>query len=662
MTDIGEFVRLPLFGPIGLVFSFLLMAVLIAAMIGALWVVRIPGPVAHSETRRGRRLGGFLMLMQAGGVILVVLGIGYSHLPVAAPKAVMLSTRSRGLETGVDPARSVWVQRWEQLAENARRSRCLDAGPLVDSACATLAASPPAEGWDPTSAAVRDHIRSVALPIITSRARAQPVLKTAGEYLDVGTPSVLPAWVVESIELASIKALNLSHNTREVRVLAKARETRVGNAWGETTKAYLRSDPTRSEQLLVEVDEVGDRAPVLLSDFYRCSAKDDSIRAVVLVEVDNKRLLALADSEIKELARVQLYSNPESPHDSVIAERLLTIESESDGPRFLQQMFDRVAIREVAGIRQPATGVSVSVPKIAAPDGTQATAERVGGSSRVAVLVEPARVSDWQHTVQALRADGFTNWREDMKNGKLTGGVEPEEMFAVRTSSGDAEVVAWMTDRGVWVGPADTLTDMPQLPQKAESSSSVFRARSLAQDAPGLYSLAGVQLPGAERYSLTEGDSLGRVTSVTRTLVSSVRFGTDSASGSPDLPLVTRVLIPRDEGGHAVATYIGVDPSSIGVVFTGPEEPPQGYDSARFLSFWTEVLRAAYDSSYSIGSGQEISTRNESSEPPFVLIDSRTMNEIRARSARAPLLTGASGLLLFSISSMVSSYLSRRRG
>ncbi|MFI0460143.1 MAG: hypothetical protein ACH254_21365, partial [Candidatus Thiodiazotropha endolucinida] len=156
--------------------------------------------------------------------ILITVGVFLIVFPVQSPVGVFLKSQSH--PSGFDPAiQSPWdsdLLQWSQDL-NAIGMASLDASPYVDEVLWGLVDVAPQDGWRRDSTDISAKISDLVL----SSLRKDPAELRRG----TSWTERLPRWLIESTEIAVVKALVLRNNVQALTIEAHPRRTPSGHAW-----------------------------------------------------------------------------------------------------------------------------------------------------------------------------------------------------------------------------------------------------------------------------------------------------------------------------------------------------------------------------------------------------------------------------------------------
>lgn len=640
-------------GWIGL--SVVLLGLLILGLLACQWRVRVPGPVTTGERSRSivPRMFGVLALLAP---VLIIFAVAYLHFPVSEPQVMVLSSRSRSIdETG----RSGWGEGWSQLLDEAESDSVMDAGGLVDRVCQAVAENPPPGGWLRGDPAVIEHLSAVVHQALLAEVRGMSAIPVDSARQAVGSVSELPAWVVESIELATLKALTQSHNVSQVLVRCEPRLTISGETWSTAAQSYLESGLTRITETRVNLQKADSRAPVLLSAFVDVGGTNPDRYAMLFFQVDPTAASALSDREWAEASTVTLYTDHQDRSGRILRVAELSRDKQIQACRV---PLPPITARATAFIVHPASGQRLAWPQ----SRVDLHDEGVQASRRpVVLLCNRGEELRWRQTLnQLLTKPPFDAWRDLMQKSMLLTLPRNADDMTITATPPLAGVVIDVRGEGLWVYDAqlrDKVAQMPQAKGLDEARKKVPQlTRSGAEGVPGLGSWDGLMLPASDRFVLPLPHDEGETASALA-ITEQFQFGRQGLFPERPARMVSSRMLQKNTSEGMIsgrATYMGLIPEAHGLLAID-DKPPASYNKERFLAFWTSVFRAVKRAPAS-EHGPLVADDSSKQVGPAVLLSAMQLSELRATAMRFPMLILAAGLAMFSGWVLASQWFSLR--
>ena len=250
--------------------------VLVFALGSTTWR-RATGPVAPAEDAmffRRTRLPWLVLILSLAGLAYpwtLFLAVAGQVFPPGERSTLLLV--GRGWVSHPDPSTGADQDfvAWKARAQTGKPGRLMDAGPVVDRVLKQLSEAPPAlllpENKEALKAKAAELVtaETARVPLDTlRRASAGDAVPAAG-----GAPSVLPAWLVESVEFAALRLLTERVNIARILVLSAGRCDETGRPAWRGFRDYLQSAEhltrTADDAVWIFNDGKGITYPELLS-------------------------------------------------------------------------------------------------------------------------------------------------------------------------------------------------------------------------------------------------------------------------------------------------------------------------------------------------------------------------------------------------------------
>jgi hypothetical protein len=578
------------------------LALLLVFAVAATWPIRVPGELTRGErSRLGRTdvLASLFAWLVRVTPLLLAVGGTLLFFPVAVPRDLFLSSRARS--TLGDDA-DEWEAKWEELVETASEEG-LDMGVVVDAVCDRLIQeAEPGEPWRPADPILRQRLRET---VRSTFAEVEPSIVRARE---VGhrIETRLPHWVVETVELAVLKAQSQRTNARRYHLLVADHRTDSGDAW-DLLIPYLQADASAAQPPSIEVIRRPEqRTPRLERVLEATESKRTGIVVRCIFSVPPQ---SMPNQTAEIQLSLQMSDGWTSPPKKV---------SLIGGRRFTL-VHQEVEYAASGPARSPQLVVQITEPPLSRP-----IPPRQAGTVKIQLRVQ--NPSLWRETWETLKTDSaFRSWREHHAERG-----QPIDQIALSDEEGEA-VVDSRTDPGsVWIYPAAVLPTSLQRPVVHPGPTRPIRAfRGAATDLPGLFSWEALPL----RPQMTVTDfraGNGSTTATRRPLRPHLSDGRNRRNDVDPSPLVTTHRHPRGEATHLALA---------------PEEQdalnPIG-EPIRAAIVWTALLNAIQRCRQ-----PEIAVdTQEIEDDPKLILESRDLQEFRATALSGNLLPLLVGLLL----------------
>ena len=221
MIPTFRWITIPYFGSSGFIIGVVLFLILLVCSICSMLPVLSGGGITKRERNRRIAFLGRCVLLSP---LLCVFAVLTFIAPLKRPIKVVLVSRSR-------PESLDSTQR-EALLDDTRKvirrvAVGLDVGSAVDSILVELTAK--GRLWRRDDLDQQSDIKVVVLRELDSMSTESHRLDT----LDISSSPSLPRWVVESVELAFLKAMTQRFNVEEITLVLFDRMTDSGRVWAE---------------------------------------------------------------------------------------------------------------------------------------------------------------------------------------------------------------------------------------------------------------------------------------------------------------------------------------------------------------------------------------------------------------------------------------------
>jgi hypothetical protein len=606
MIPTFRWITIPYFGSSGFIIGVVLFLILLVCSICSMLPVLSGGGITKRE--RNRRIA-FLGRCVLFSPLLCVFAVLTFIAPLKRPIKVVLVSRSR-------PESLDSTQR-EALLDDTRKvirrvAVGLDVGSAVDSILAELTAK--GRLWRRDDLDQQSDIKVVVLRELDSMSTESHRLDT----LDISSSPNLPRWVVESVELAFLKAMTQRFNVEEITLVLFDRITDSGRVWAEMPD-YLSNGTIRT---------VGTRVEDML---WISEARRPQIRFARLVSNSGTSL----DIELwVEIPGCASCAGPEkmsvqlSSADATLMTKDLLVSASASGK--VQKL------EFVAAVPWPPNGdlyVGTLDPPIVLPLALQQNTK----AAPIEVSVRSPKPDLWQKTISTLQGSGDGSveaWKTRMA-------ARGDDVSLFRFRYQDCSVAP---GRGivindcfsaVMVHPASMDIRNPkltstQLPQKAGD---ILRGRISFYSMPGVDSMAGVSLAPGPYFTFAPVGGLK--TACDLAYVDEYGKSLEDGSGvqnNSHYPLVQRFTL-GDRAGITLQV-IGTSPTQQKVFMAAQAGP---VDPAPFFGFWTLVLDSVRAASKP--PGQVCGAAMEFQEPanPVAVLCSADMQAIQGRGLQVPL-------------------------
>lgn len=652
-----DWLYLPGFGLAAIGMSVLILVILGLCLLASLWTVRVPGPLTRGERGSNRTTRTVIGVMALGGPILIGTAIVYLHFPICPPQVVVLSSRSRSRGEAAD---SDWTERWSQLLKSTRAASVLDAGLIVDTASRALLDHPPPGGeWRRGDPEVIEQISQAAYRAIAPEVHGAASIPARQAF--AGSPGVLPPWIVESLELAAIKALCQARNVSHVYILCEPRITAAGPTWSGAFVTYLEAGASRPKPTSIQLEQVSAHMPVVLQAFPVVIHPDGKSLAMLYFRVNPNLTKTLLDANWEEARTVVVHTSIQD-----VTGRSLTVTTLNRTSEFQACALElpAVEIDPTAWIAHPFSGQRLPWPasRSASPSGRSTVAQ-----SSITLVCKAEMQDRWRSTLaELLRQDsGFADWRQALRESLLLQIPATPDDVRVATTIPVSGVVIDTTREGVWVYDArlaDAVRSVPRPKLLEESRTKVsHRVEAGNEGVPGPYGWDGLQLPISDRYRLLLPDDDH---DIARALARSMLISSGSQGRYPEPPdrLVGAVELSSTIDGQlrtGLVTFLGLMPERHGLLSKTGGAPPDSFDRPRFLAFWTSVFRGVNDAALST-TALSTGADDSASTDPAVLLNAGQLSDLRGGAVRWPLTWCAIGLAMFGSWVLISRRLDAR--
>lgn len=649
-TSFLDWLTVPALGLSGapLALGFLLIALL--AIVASLWWTGLPGPVTRAERRSTKKSGWITTVLGLGSPFVLWMALGYLYFPLEEPVSLALSSRARVSLPADSVNGDKWLRNWSESFKEPVAGEVLDSGPLVDTVLHSLLTTPPVEGWDRNATQVVERVREDTVRAVREQCNALPQSPAIPVSHRVETE--LPAWLVESVELAVLKGVTQCRNVRQILAMVQPRDTSLGPTWGESVKNYLQADASRVEQPIAPYIVPADDPPaVFLRAVISQTTAEGELTTALLFEVNVEKVGQISDANWHEAATVRLLKADGSIQGEVdlsggLSEPPLSKEVGFQG---VSAKFGRVNLGADIQIQHPYSGQTL--PLLGEVE-SHAVRREVDSEADVEVrsvtIVTDSNRAEWGATLTALfHEPAFTSFRQRIG---ISSGDRVVPSFPENVPNSGA--VVQVVDEGVWIYDGkfvEKVRDTPLRPFHLVKPGT-YTARNIGASAgpPGISSWEGTQLGKFEGYSIVETERPS-YRAFAYPLVEKIIYGAGAKSGQFPTPLVT-VLPVKANGEEGLATFIGLNPRALGVLLDVNGQPGSQFDSALFEAFWSTTISALrlvssthVDSNVSrlTGGGRIAFTR----VPPMVLLGSRELRLIRSDALMLPYVLVGIGLI-----------------
>lgn len=654
-TDSGnsflDWLTVPALGLSGapLALGFLLIALL--AIVASLWWTGLPGPVTRAERRSTKKSGWISTVLGLGSPFVLWMALGYLYFPLEEPVSLALSSRARVSLPADSVNGDKWLRNWSESFKEPVAGEVLDSGPVVDTVLHSLLAAPPVEGWDRNATQVVERVREDTVRAVREQCNA--LRQTPAIQVSHRVETELPAWLVESVELAVLKGVTQCRNVRQILAMVQPRDTSLGPTWGESVKNYLQADASRVEQPIAPFIVPADDPPaVILRAVISQATAEGELTTALLFEVNVEKAGQISDTNWHEAATVRLIK----ADGSILGEPVDLSGGLSEPPlskeigfQGVSAKFGRVNLGADIQIQHPYSGQTLpllgEVESHAVRRGVDSEADV---EVRSVTIVTDSDRAEWGATLSALfHEPAFASLRQRIG---ISSGDRVVPSFPENVPNSGA--VVQVVDEGVWIYDGkfvEKVRDTPLRPFDLVKPGA-YSARNIgASDGPpGVSSWEGTQLGTFEGYTIVETER-SRYRAFVYPLPEEIRWGA-SAKGAQFPTPFAKALPFQENGEEGLATFIGLNPRTLGVLLDVNGQPGSQFDSALFEAFWSTTISALrlvsstrVDSNVSrlTGGGRIAFTR----VPPMVLLGSRELRLIRSDALMLPYVLVGIGLI-----------------
>ena len=627
--------------PVGL----LLCALVAFFSLGAFWWEWTGGPFFEKEriqVSKRRVVNGFVALLAP---ITIIVGTFLVVFPAQPPKGVFLKSYSHPLdftedsESSWDRSLVVWKSQLDQLGIEQ-----IDATPYVNFALVSLVAETPETGWRRES----EQVNRLIANAVTAALHSNPnEMRDRKPWIES-----VPRWLIESVEIAVLKALLLKHNVQALTVEAHPRRTPSGHAWvgvGQYLSPDLGRYSNRGSSLSQQSNGAG----------YEW-------QGMPISEIMDKATASSSD-EVPFIVGRPSFVVRKSAGSSMT----MTAYFEIAWPAGASHLDVGILVNGAKELEEPLTGsylnptnrVHVVGPvSIEEEDRNFRATARYNGiqnelEGTVIVLQDQINIeflgpdaAALRTTFQQLKACNnaeIVNWRLATNERS---GIEAMQ------STGDADVVVrHFPNEGLWIYSASLdqsilerlrsrLVPIPEADLERQYFQKVSRVET---GESGAYSLYNTPLaPDSEQKYAAVNSGTARAFVVghhPEPPLNSAYVNSLSVR-----PFVTSWQIREPtENRFDRATVVAIDPRQQGLVLNSRCEPaaPARYDSGRFLPIWTEVTTAIRETSLAVWPRKAAEAESRLSEPVFAL-DGVSQIRLKSECLALGLILQLTGLLL----------------
>lgn len=575
--------------------------------------------------------------------ILITVGVFLIVFPVQSPVGVFLKSQSH--PSGFDPAiQSPWdsdLLQWSQDLE-AIGMTPLDASPYVDEVLWGLVDVAPQDGWRRDSAEINATISDLVL----SSLRKDPAELRRGTSWN----SRLPRWLIESTEIAVVKAMVLRSNVHALTIEAHPRRTPSGHAWvgimryfSEDLGAYnwIRgkdSERIFGDEKVVPASYIKDDASELGSEevpyivgrprFFLGARSDGLTDINVVMKIAWPP--GSTEAKVSVLVDGQESISKKLTHDVVVPSNTM---HQISGNISISEVADLQVKMETAGTVARVRGVQFSSPEM--------IHVRVTGT-------DAGAVSESIRQVQNCNVPELFNWRGqmvediDVTKVSLVGSGSDVEV----RNSGDEGV--WLIPEGVAENRLEDLQDrLSRIPGDEFGDRQFMKASRSRSVSPGPYSFYNTPFRyNAEQLYFESDDGDAKAFIVDHD--PRIALNSGPVRMHTARPLIVQWRLARDNAPGFVNLYhLAVNLEAQGLLLNAGCSPrdPEEFDNGRFFPFWRAFFEALHGAAIAQLSADAIEAGERLSEPLFALNDA-AQARLRAERTRPGLIMVLLGVLL----------------
>jgi hypothetical protein len=602
-----------------------------AAVIVGTRATKVSGEITSAELRNSFRPAAarlwtlWLQLLP----VLVVLSLIIVMFPTGIPRNVVLVSRARRPVTQSDPAPGIW----STTVTGIQSRQWIDAGIIVDKVLLHLQQS--GRIWSRDDPDLENIVAGAIKTVLNEpipkfeRSTLPSLLVTTGVSTDL-----FPTWLLESIEITTLRLLGASYNVRSFFVISSDRRTRSGvDAW-ELADTLVCTKPTHAfvrKSLPVPY-------PVQLLSLAR---REDDLNGQHVTLTSQFRIAKRLDiRESARTAQLKLYGARNGRTESV------TVSDQT----FVPADVNRIEIRRIV-IPLPDNFAPTILEQVGSPP-IQLDVPPAGRASsdplRIGLVGPQPLVKRWQATLDALKSPSpQLSACAEFISGRMLD-VDSTIFSPAPTVTGNAGT---QFDVLINVGHETPVTiyssRIETVPLDPAFATAIRLPRNSTTTLRALNAPAGQGLAGRfgwDRVPLVAGDFRVFVVPppdtdvVIRSLSS--RLSQAHESQGRDLALVWRTQVAV-AGGTAIQeiTWIGFDPVQQGCLASFDAS----FDEARFGSFWSTVFAGIVRAtSTTVGESTDVDLG-----APQILLESSASDRIAAMSWRWWLLPTWVSLLVY---------------
>lgn len=555
-----DWLVLPFYGTAIFVIGVMVVLTAVVCSVLAIVPLRVGGGLGRNERAPISLPGKLFVLLCSLAPIPCTLSLLGFVMPLRAPMDILFVSRSVG---GPEDQEALATARRELVAE---RPDLLDATVVATAAVQELEAF--SSEWLKDEGLRRAEVRDIVIRALDTVSLEAPTASDAPPGI-----STLPRWLLESVELAVLKAVTQRYNVRELHVVASKRPTLAGSTW-ELAEPYLERGSIRSRGTVVEtVLRQEESTTELVAASLRLT--DGGLVLDVWVALGR-----CPGCQAARTLRFGIYS----------AGMLIRVVPAPIAPSAGVDVIERLTV----SVSLPSQ-VDLSELRIRLDGSDRTRRVQTAGNIAVKFAVMTSAADQWRSTRDYLITSGEANvrsWRQslaaeqiDVQRSEVTvqancGSRAPADVVLVRDCGGAVRISAPGVDADTVVGatPAET--------------SAFYRVRLSQLGKGGISSLDGAFF-SANQVSFSPMTSWRGA--VARCRLSQVELIPqtigDGALGDPRRrpPLVVGWDFVSQSGAELNGTDVYL--ASGGTVLKAEQAVPS--DLASFFGAWTEIFRAA---------------------------------------------------------------------
>ncbi len=558
-----EYLGNPPLGDLGLPFAVLVLVLLVLSLVGASVPSRMAGAVGSRERNRQWWIPAASTALRTLGLLSVVAGTAAMYFPLQKPVAVILPSSAGAVNAS--NWREVWDEAIERLGSDVI---AIDAAQITQAVFDEVAAVTPKAGWDALDSTARLTISEITERKLTTELDDLKFSRVS--EIEPRSELRLEPWVIESIELAVLKAITLRANTSAILLVYEPRSTDLGPALHEGHRQYLRADTTRQTPPRVWPVSVGEPPPVRLTQPERVQTAEGT-QLFVTAQVRVKAAQAFNEAAFKPYKQAQVRSA-----DGINSEEVILDLSQDAMLQRIPIPLTSIDLDKAIVIEH---GESGSVLRLSEAEAREISAD----ADAIVIAGSEERRSRWQATLSAIGEDrSFFWWQRAIKRSRLKA-ISRNNVSQAPDSS---KIVVRDAGHYIWIARSgDLLT-----PEPAEGESADFATRVTTSVLPsGVFGWSGIQLGDTPLPDITKQTTGQHLAS---TFVSTPLTRNARSFGARRAPFEQTIPISREDGEVYLGTLIAIDAVDSNLLLHSTGQLPDGFNRAAAQTLQMSIARA----------------------------------------------------------------------